>query len=64
MPTVVQNIMLGAPTTDFVRLAQGILYRGADIRVVWPERLAIAGIGAVFFAFARIRFRKAISQTQ
>ena len=29
MPSLVQDIMLAAPTTHFVSLAQGILYRGA-----------------------------------
>jgi ABC-2 type transport system permease protein len=30
----VQNIMLFAPTTHFVRFAQGILYRGAGLEIV------------------------------
>lgn len=64
MPLPVQNFMLIAPTTHFVKLAQGILFRGADITVVWPEMLAIAGIGAVFFSFALVRFRKTMGQTQ
>jgi ABC-2 type transport system permease protein len=64
MPGPVQDIMLIAPTTHFVRLAQGILFRGADLTVVWPEFLAIAGIGAIFFSFALVRFRKAMGQTQ
>jgi len=64
MPVPVQDFMLIAPTTHFVKLAQGILFRGADITVVWPEMLAIAGIGAVFFSFALVRFRKTMGQTQ
>ena len=46
---LLQNIMLGAPTTCFVRLAQGILYRG---------------VGACFFTVVLLRFRKAVTQTQ
>lgn len=64
MPEIVQDIMLAAPTTYFVRLAQGILYRGADFATVWPDFLAIAGIGAVFFAFALLRFRRSVALTQ
>jgi ABC-2 type transport system permease protein len=64
MPTVVQNIMLAAPTTYFVRLAQGILYRGAGIDVVWRDLLAMTAVGAVFFNVALVRFRKAVTQTQ
>ena len=39
MPVAVQNIMLAAPTTHYVRLAQAILYRGAGLDVVWPQLL-------------------------
>ncbi|MDE2585390.1 MAG: ABC transporter permease [Betaproteobacteria bacterium] len=64
MPLVIQDIMLAAPTTYFVRLAQAILYRGAGLDVVWPDFLAIAGIGGVFFAIAQARFRRSVTQTQ
>jgi len=64
MPAIVQNLMLGAPTTYFVRLAQGILYRGAGFDVVWRDLLAMTGVGACFFTVALIRFRKAVMQTQ
>ena len=62
MPVFVQNLMLAAPTTHFVAAAQAILYRGAGLRVVWPQFLALVGIGAVLFAISLNRFRKTISQ--
>ncbi len=62
MPLLVQDVMLAAPTTHFVALGQAILYRGAGIAVIWPQLLALAAIGAVFFAIARNRFRRTISQ--
>jgi ABC-2 type transport system permease protein len=60
MPDWVQQIMLAAPTTHFVMLAQGILYRGADLSAVWPQFLALALIGTVLFSVALGRFRKTI----
>jgi ABC-2 type transport system permease protein len=60
MPQFVQYAMLAAPTTHFVKLAQGILYRDASLDVVWPQFLALAAIGAVFFCIAVTRFRKTI----
>ena len=60
MPEFVQNIMLAAPTTHFVSLAQAILYRGAGFSIVWPQFLALIGIGGVFFVLALSRFRKTI----
>jgi len=64
MPPIIQNIMLAAPTTYFVRLAQGILYRGAGFDVVWRDLLAMTAVGACFFNVALFRFRKAVTQTQ
>lgn len=64
MPQLVQDIMLLAPTTYFVRLAQAILYRGAGAGVVWIDLLAMLGVGGVFFALALMRFRKSVTQTQ
>jgi len=62
MPKMVQNVMQFAPTTHFVELGQGILYRGAGIDVVWKPFLALAVIGAVFFFVSLLRFRKTITQ--
>ena len=62
MPMWVQYVMKLAPTTYFVRLAQSILYRGAGFNVVWPEFLAMAIIGIVFFFAALARFRKSVVQ--
>lgn len=62
MPEFVQSFMLLAPTTHFVALGQAILFRGAGLNVVWPQFLALAAIGAVFFSVSLNRFRKTISQ--
>ena len=64
MPQFVQDFMLAAPTTYFVRLAQGILYRGAGLDIIWRDLLAISGVGALFFAVALLRFRRAVTQAQ
>lgn len=62
MPQIVQDIMLVAPTTHFVMLAQAILFRSAGFDVVWPQFLALGVIGTLLFSFALFRFRKAISE--
>ena len=61
MPALVQDIMLAAPTTHFVALSQAVLYRGAGFGVVWPQFLALAAIGVVFFTIALRRFRRTVS---
>ncbi len=62
MPDFVQQIMMAAPTTHFVKLAQGILFRGGGLDVVWPQFLALALISAALFGIALMRFRKTIGQ--
>ena len=62
MPELVQNIMLVAPTTHFVKLGQAILFRGAGPDVVWPQFVALLLIGGVLFALSLQRFRKTIAQ--
>ncbi len=61
MPELLRNVMLLAPTTHFVSLAQAVLYRGAGLAIVWPTLLAIAAIGAAFFFAALRRFRKSLA---
>ncbi|CAH1649959.1 MULTISPECIES: ABC transporter permease [unclassified Chelatococcus] len=58
MPEVIQTIMLAAPNTHFVMLAQAVLFRGAGLSVVWPQFAALALIGGVLFFLALRRFRR------
>ncbi|MDI4235108.1 ABC transporter permease [Bradyrhizobium sp. Arg237L] len=58
MPEIIQNIMLAAPNTHFVILAQAVLFRGAGFDVVWPQIAALLVIGAILFGFSLWRFRQ------
>jgi len=60
MPEFVQFVMLAAPNTHFVMLAQAILSRGAGFSVVWQQFIALTLIGSIFFGIALYRFRKTI----
>lgn len=60
MPEFIQYVMLAAPNTHFVMLAQDILCRGAGMMVVWPQFVALALIGASLFSFSLARFRKTL----
>ncbi|MBI3799496.1 MAG: ABC transporter permease [Deltaproteobacteria bacterium] len=64
MPELLQKLMQLSPSTHFVSLAQAILYRGAGFAVVWPEFVAVAAIGVVFFFSALLRFRKTVTMMQ
>ena len=61
MPIWLKYLMLViSPTPHFVIFSQDVLYRGADLSIVWPEILATAVIGAVYLGFALYRFRRVI----
>ncbi len=62
MPAAVQDIMLAAPTTHFVELAQRILYRGAGLDAVWLQFAILFVIGCALFLLSLKRFRTTINQ--
>ncbi|MGI4950514.1 MAG: ABC transporter permease [Janthinobacterium lividum] len=57
-PLVLQIMMQGVASTHFVRFAEAILFRGARIGLVARDYLAVAGLGALFFTVAVLRFRR------
>lgn len=58
MPPPLQYIMQASPTTHFVAFAKSILLRGAGPDVVWPQFLAVFGIGVLFLVLSLRRFRR------
>ena len=62
MPPWLATVMEASPSTHFVSFAQSILFRGAGIDVVWPQFLAVALIGGLFFWLAILRFRSVTTQ--
>src|SRR6476661_941073 len=49
-----------SPTPHFVAFAQAVLFRGADITLLWQPLVAMFAIGVVYFTIASVRFRKVI----
>jgi ABC-2 type transport system permease protein len=61
MPVWLQHVMKTiSPTPHFVAFAQAVLFRGADLPIVWPPLAAMFLIGSVYFAVAASRFRRVI----
>jgi ABC-2 type transport system permease protein len=61
MPVWLQYVMRTiSPTPHFVSFAQAVLFRGADITLVWRPLVAMLIIGAVYFMVAMSRFRRVI----
>lgn len=57
MPELIRYVMLAAPNTHFVMMAQSILFRGAGFDVVWRQFASLFVIGTILFAFSLRKFR-------
>jgi ABC-2 type transport system permease protein len=61
MPVWLQYLMQTiSPTPHFVAFAQGVLYRGADLSIVWQQVVVLVVIGSIYFTFSLYRFRRVI----
>lgn len=60
-PDLVQPFTQLLPSRHFMAFSQAVLFRGAGIDVVWPQMLAIGGLGIVFLAGSLSLFRRSIS---
>jgi ABC-2 type transport system permease protein len=62
MPLALQPIARLLPTTQFVAMAQAILYRDAGLDVVWPQLAIVTASGAIFLTLAVARFRSMLAR--
>ena len=60
-PDWMQRLTLILPSRHFVAFSQAIIYRGAGLATVWPQFLAVAGIGLLLFIFSLRLFRQSIA---
>jgi len=64
MPVALQRIMQFVPSTHFVSFCQAVLFRGADLGIVWVQLVEIALIGLACVAVALTRFRRMLAAVQ
>ena len=62
IPDWIQRIVQFSPTTQFVKLTQAVVYRGAGPEVIWPQLLMVSGAGALFLFIALTRFRSMLAR--
>lgn len=55
---VLTNLM---PSRHFMAYSQAIVFRGAGIETVWPQLLAMIGLGTTFFSASLMMFRRSIA---
>jgi ABC-2 type transport system permease protein len=64
MPVALQKVMQFVPSTHFVAFSQAVLFRNADITMVWPDLAKMFAIGAAYTLFTLSRFRKMLAAVQ
>ncbi len=62
MPDLIQTATQASPVTQFAKYSQDVLFRNADLAIVWPQLLIMAVMGAFFLSLALHRFRRMLAQ--
>lgn len=57
MPAYLQMIMTAVPSTHYVKFSLSVLFRDAELDVVWPELAWMAMLGVLYSLIALRRFR-------
>ena len=61
MPAWLQSVVQVLPTTQFVAIAQAILFRGAGLEVVAGRMAALAALGLGFLTVTYLRLRATLA---
>jgi ABC-2 type transport system permease protein len=64
MPVFLQKVMQFVPSTHFVSFSQAVLFRNANLSMVWPDMAKMFVIGSAYTAFSLSRFRKMLQAVQ
>jgi ABC-2 type transport system permease protein len=58
MPLFFQWLTFVIPLRYYVTILRGIFLKGVGLEVLWPQGLALLGLGLLILAVARLRFRR------
>ena len=64
MPIALQRFMQVVPSTHFVSFSQAVLFRDADLSMVWPDLAKMLLIGLTYTIYTLTRFRKMLTAIQ
>ncbi|GAB2679273.1 ABC transporter permease [Aliiglaciecola aliphaticivorans] len=60
-PDIIQPFTMLLPSRHYMAFAQAVVFRGADLLIVWPQLLFIVGLGSVFLISSLALFRRSIA---
>jgi ABC-2 type transport system permease protein len=58
MPRAIQMVTYAIPLRYYAEILRGVFLRGSGMEILWPEALALLGLGAALLTVAALRFRK------
>jgi ABC-2 type transport system permease protein len=58
MPKAFQVVTYAVPLRYYVQVLRGVFLKGVGLEVLWPQGLAMLGLGLAILTLARIRFRR------
>jgi ABC-2 type transport system permease protein len=60
MPTVIQYAAYLIPLRYFLEIVRGVFLKGAGFAELWPQALALLGLGVAIFSLSVARFRETL----
>lgn len=60
-PEIIQPVTWFLPSRHYMSFAQAVVFRGADIMIIWPQLLTIIALGGIFFSASLALFRRSIA---
>jgi ABC-2 type transport system permease protein len=60
-PDLIQPVTWLLPSRHYMAFAQAVVFRGAELELVWQEMVIIAGLGLVFFSSSVALFRRSLT---
>jgi ABC-2 type transport system permease protein len=60
MPLGFQYVSLLTPVNYYAKILRGVFLKGSGLGVLWPEAVALAGMGVLVLTLASLRFRKSL----
>jgi ABC-2 type transport system permease protein len=60
MPHAIQVVTYAVPVRYYANIIRGIFLRGSGLAALWPDALALLGIGTLLLVLASRRFRKSL----
>ena len=61
-PEILQHFTATLPSRHFLSFAQAVVFRGADLQIVWPDLARIVGLGIIYLTISLVLFRRSLSQ--